>query len=398
MTEENNKINRNLATQAEISLEEVVRLISGSENSDFNRFMRVLPSTVYILDAEKLSIEYVNRDVKEITGVEFQLGVHFLELMEKIVHKDDLRKIKISVLRQKELEPGNFYNTHYRIKTINGDVWVQDRSTLFVNQSDGKRLVIGIVVDITSLMKDVLQTRKSERTLKKNARFKDKFLSIITHDIRGAFSGYLNMSELLARNVGDLSVREIRELANELHISADNLFKLLDNLMDWSKIQRDNVDFLPVTVDLGELAEINVELYKPLANSKKIKLINSIPKETYSLVDFNFTNTLFRNLLSNSIKFTNENGMVGISLINTGERFHVLKFEDNGIGIDESILDKLFNSDEIVTTIGTMNEPGTGLGLAVVKDIVKKSGGRFHIESKPGVGTSFLIYLPVTTV
>lgn len=234
---------------------------------------------------------------------------------------------------------------------------------------------------------------ESEQQLKELNASKDKFFSIISHDLKNPFQTLIGYSDILASQADIFSTEEIKEISTSLNETTKNVYKLLENLLEWSRLQRGSMPLNLDYFDLYSIVNSNLEIVSPKAHSKNIKLINEVPKELIIFADINMINTVIRNLISNSLKFTNENGFIKITY-QSEDNYHVIKIIDNGIGMTENIKNKLFKIDENVTTLGTQQETGTGLGLILVKELVNKNSGEISVESEVGVGTTFIIKIP----
>lgn len=239
-----------------------------------------------------------------------------------------------------------------------------------------------------------MKLSESEEKLMELNKSKDKFFSIIAHDLKGPFQGLLGYSHLLNEHLDGLTKEEIKDFSGELHESASQLFKLLENLLEWSRIQRGVMEFQPRDLHLSEIAAISIELLKPNAHQKKIELINDIPKELLAHADYNMVNTVIRNLLSNAIKFTDENGRIIVSAFQPDDYFVQVSVSDNGIGMSEEDMVCIFRIDTHHSRTGTNDETGTGLGLVLCKDLVEKNHGTITVESKENDGSTFTFTLP----
>lgn len=222
---------------------------------------------------------------------------------------------------------------------------------------------------------------------------KDRFFSIIAHDLKNPFQTLIGYSEVLYKDIKELEKDEIEEFARNLHTSANHLFKLLENLLHWSRIQRNAVQFNPEPEDIYLIAEQNIDISTYSAKEKGINLINKIKEQTYVFADVNMLNTIIRNLLSNAIKFTPTGGNIIIDSVNQSKNVDFL-ITDSGVGMNQETLDKLFRIDSHHTTPGTNQEEGTGLGLILCYDLVKKNNGNITVDSEIGKGTTFTVTLP----
>ncbi len=234
---------------------------------------------------------------------------------------------------------------------------------------------------------------ESEIALKELNAKKDKFFSIIAHDLKNPFQGFLGLTKDLADNFHKFNLDELNEYFSILHSNAKQLFKLLENLLLWSRVQRNSIDYEPENLRIFDLININIDIQKININNKQLKITNDIPKDIEVFADLNMLNTIIRNLLSNAIKFTPKNGEITFRAIDKGSYF-CIELEDTGVGMDEETQNKLFRIDTQITTNGTDDETGTGLGLILCKELVEKNRGKIFVESLPGKGTTFKFTIP----
>ena len=222
---------------------------------------------------------------------------------------------------------------------------------------------------------------------------KDKFFSIIAHDLKNPISNFRDMTKVLVESQDSFTKSEVSEYLSMLNNSADSLFGLLENLLEWSRSQRGIIKYEPVHLDFTYLANNVVSLTLPLAQAKKIELCSTVPENFIIDADVNMINTVLRNLVSNAIKFTDENGRIEISATDH-EYYSEFTVSDSGVGISPDNLKKLFHISENFSTLGTSNEKGTGIGLILCKEFIDKHGGRIWAESEFGVGTKFSFTIP----
>jgi signal transduction histidine kinase len=222
---------------------------------------------------------------------------------------------------------------------------------------------------------------------------KDKFFSIISHDLKGPLNSLTSFSSLLINHTDSLSKDEIRMLAKDLDKSLKNLFALLENLLEWSRSQTGNIEFKFEPFNLAALLQQNKELLLAQARNKKIAIETTHDAALVVSAHRHSVNTVVRNLISNAIKFTPENGCITLSMA-LKENEVVVSVADTGVGMPAEVLQKLFRIDTKHTTKGTADEKGTGLGLILCKDFVEKNGGRIWVESTVGKGSVFSFTLP----
>lgn len=249
------------------------------------------------------------------------------------------------------------------------------------------------VMDITEQKHSEDKIQKINKELYELNAAKDKFFSIIAHDLRNPFNNILNFSKLLIDEIKVLNHPEFEEFASIIYSSAKNTYNLLENLLEWAKTQTGRTKFQLTRIDLREIVAGEIKEVLDIAKSKNIELINNIPDKPAIMADKFMLETIFRNLLSNAIKFTNINGKVEI-YASEKETNVEISVEDNGIGIPEEQIPKLFKIDSNYKTFGTNNEMGSGLGLILCKEFIEKHGGEIRVESVKGKGSCFRFTLP----
>lgn len=224
---------------------------------------------------------------------------------------------------------------------------------------------------------------------------KNKFFSIIAHDLKNPFQAIFGFSELLLRNFNDFDNPQKMELLGMIKTSSESAYNLLENLLQWARTQTDRIEYNPTNIDIQELIDQNIELSKPTADTKRISLISKIECGSEVYADKNMVNLIIRNLLSNAIKFTDIDGMVTLTCARFGKDQMSISITDTGVGISEENINKLFKIDEYYSTSGTSGEGGTGLGLIIGKEFVEKNEGKLSVDSKVGEGTTFSFSLPL---
>lgn len=252
--------------------------------------------------------------------------------------------------------------------------------------------------------KQLLQSKviiKTQELLDKNEELqiinleKDKLLSIIAHDLRGPFNGFLGLSEILAHNLKDLTEEEISDIATNLNSSAHNLYNLLENLLQWSRMRQTSYPFNPSVKTLNSLVDDNMAILLQTADSKNIKLQYSVPENIDVFVDINMFQTIIRNLVSNAIKFTDQGGEVALIAQKINENEVTVSVRDTGMGMSREVIDNLFKLNTISNRPGTDGEPSSGLGLIICKEFVEKHGGTLWAESEEGKGSLFSFTIPI---
>ena len=239
----------------------------------------------------------------------------------------------------------------------------------------------------------LLLQEEKEIQIKKLLSDKDAFFSIIAHDLRGSFNGILGLSEMLLEKENNIVNEEREEFIQLIYQSSKNTFSLLENLLSWAQSQTGRIDFNPSKVEVSAIVNRTISLLAKHAEYKNITIKSEIPLEQFVTADANMLETIFRNLISNAIKFTNTNGQVTISMDKERKQF-VFYVKDNGIGLSSENINTLFDINSKKSTTGTHEELGTGLGLMLCKDFVEKHQGSISVHSKENEGCTFMFSIP----
>jgi len=252
-----------------------------------------------------------------------------------------------------------------------------------------------IIKQKNELENNYKQSLSFSEKLRNSNMTKDKFFSIIAHDLRGPLSGIISLVRLINIKTQSNKLPDETQvnIIEELQKASENTFNLLENLLTWAQNQQGEINFNPDVVDLKKLLhEINNLLLNQLRN-KNITLKIDILPETHLFADKNMLKTVLRNLLSNALKFTNEYGLIKISYFQTDEN-HLISVEDNGVGISKEEVSKLFEIGKKTGSTGTKGEKGSGLGLILCKDFIEKHNGQIWVKSEAGKGSKFSFTLP----
>ena len=236
---------------------------------------------------------------------------------------------------------------------------------------------------------------RSQQKIKESNQTKDKFFSIIAHDLKGPITSFVTITEMLKDQPESISNEKKLHFFNSLNNSASNLEKLLDNLLQWSRSQSGRLNIKPTCINANGLVKQNLDLIADDAEKNNIQLTNLIKKDIKVFADPNLLDTIFRNLLNNAIKFTNPNGHIEVSskvLNDTTIAFHI---SDSGIGISPDDIKRLFRIDEETKSIGSSHRKGTGFGLLLCKEFVENLNGNIKVESQLDKGSTFIFTLPI---
>ena len=251
------------------------------------------------------------------------------------------------------------------------------------------------MVDITQIKSTEFALMEQDKKLRQLNADKDRFISILGHDLKNPFSNILGLSEILTGEINSLNKEEIQDIAKNINKSANITNKLLDDILIWARTQQGKIPFEPQILSFKDICKDALEIITPNANAKNIKINYSSADYINVFADADMLKTVMRNLVSNAIKFTNNGGVINIQAEQNSE-YVTISVIDNGIGIAPNDLKKLFDISVVLTTKGTAGETGTGLGLLLCKEFVEKHGGKIWVEGEVGKGSEFKFTLPLS--
>jgi len=244
--------------------------------------------------------------------------------------------------------------------------------------------------------KVIERTKDLDKTIKElntEIASKDKFFSIISHDLRGPFNALLGFSNHLIDEIDFLNIDDIKTIGLNILKSTKVTYSLLENLLQWSRIQTGRITLEPEIINLKKIVHKIAGLYKNNIDEKNITLAIDVPAGIKILADLNMLETVLRNLLSNSIKFTGKGGGIMVSAKEDID-FVTISVSDTGVGISPDKIEKLFQIGQNISTLGTQNEKGSGLGLILCKEFIELNKGKLSITSKLGSGSQFKFTIP----
>jgi len=344
---------------------------------------------------DKLRLMFFTTSVQKVTGY---LQTEFLKsprLVFKIIYPDDFLMFKKKIKNLYE----NYYKTQEEIelrivhKTGN-IVWIRNKIKVLRNSDGQVQKMYGLVSDISLEKRAEIEIQKTAADLKKLNDAKDKFISIISHDLRTPFSSILGFTDMLL-NDEDLSPSERKQYAFYIKESSESMLALVNSILDWTRLQTGRIRFEPEKVMVNEIIRKAINSSRGFAMKKKINLIDELSSEYFVFIDPGLILQVINNLISNAMKFTPAGGTIAIKAVQSQEpRFIELTVSDTGVGIAEENIPKIFSIESKFTTLGTNGEKGTGLGLSLVREIVEKHGGKIWVESELDKGTDFKFWLP----
>ena len=365
-------------------------------NSDFEQSFKLLfdlsPDGFLISDLTG-KVQYISDSGKKMFGIDdedIEKGI----ILFDYVHEDDKERARNNNIERLK---GN-YNTfsEYRVIRKDGSCFWNETNAAFLKDSNGNPKSLFVVFrDITERKEHEAILAKYTDELKEINSIKDRFFSIIAHDLKNPFNGIMSFSELLLEQLNNNNIGKSIEYAKIIKEASVRGQNLLNNLLDWSRLQTGKIKINYQLVSLKNILDDVTELLMPNAIEKEIKISKNYDNDINIQSDKAVLSTIFRNFINNAIKFTHSHGEIRIKTSFITGQCNIL-IEDNGIGISEERLKKLFKVDSIFSTPGTKNETGTGLGLILCKDFVNLLKGEIKIESELGVGSKVTVTLPIS--
>jgi PAS domain S-box-containing protein len=278
-------------------------------------------------------------------------------------------------------------------KRKNGETFPIDISSSFYHTDEGELRTSMVIRDITEKKKAEQQLRENEARLSELNATKDKFFSIISHDLRNPVHSLMGTIQILNEDINSMDTELVKRFTKNLERTVSKLNGLVEDLLNWSLLQMDAMKFNPEVLPVKQTIETSIEIIEESANSKNITLKFYIDKDLNVIADKSMFNSIMQNLLTNAIKFSYRGNTIDVYAKKLGDQI-VFMIDDKGVGIEKQELDKLFRIDSNHSSDGTENEKGSGLGLVLCKDFIEKHGGTIRVESAPGIGSRFIFTLP----
>ena len=346
---------------------------------------------------DSFSIDWIRGKFEEITGYPKEIMTDLNKWLT-FIHPEDVHIIKNATVK---VQSNQRSVTEYRFKSKTGELkWLSDYTYPVWDEKQMR------VTKIIGAVKDITETKFAEEALKKSEQklinyskelkelntSKDKLFSIISHDLRGPFNGILGNLELLNESISSFTKEESKNMIQNSLKCAKDTYLLLENLLEWSRLQIGSIKLEQTGAKLLNIAESAVQLFSESISNKKISVRIDIEKNLQVSADEFMIFSVFRNLISNAIKFSTSGGKIIISSKSETD-FVITCVEDNGIGISNGDINKLFHIGKHYSSPGTDNEKGTGLGLILCNEFIEKNGGRIWVESEIGKGSRFIFTL-----
>ena len=336
---------------------------------------------------------FYSRQWKQILGYQDHEIDNNVSEWKNRIHPEDLSLVTATVdaYLQHGAKNERFF-CEYRMRCKDRTYkWVQDRGRIHAYAADGSPTrMIGTLADVTERKLAEIELRKSNAT-------KDKFFSIIAHDLKNPFGSMIGFSEMLHENFDSLDSATKRKFVAEIHEGMTKTYALLDDLLLWSRAQRNTIGFSPQRVSLNEMVDEITSVLLLAFKNKSIHFEIDIPRDARIYADRFMLSTILRNLITNAIKFTPKNGRIAISFATTTQGKQSVSricVRDNGVGIPPEDYVKIFDIAQSTLRVGTENERGTGMGLPICYEFVSRHGGNIWFESEVGKGSAFYVALP----
>ena len=367
----------------------------------FSAITQSLPDPIFIIDEDGTYIDiFGGSDRSKYHDGKALIDKNAFEFLDPNTAKDFYNNI------QKALETNDTV-THVYSLSINdlrneidpnapgpeGMMWFEAHITPLGKIKNKKRLVAWVTFNITERYNLNRELQREKEALKKANQTKDKLFSVIAHDLVNPFSSFQQILEIILNNYESFDDETRKDYLTKTYQLARSNNELLQNLLNWSRVQRNKLTLEYSTINLHDLVQENTSYLLSNAKDKNIQIINFVHPETSIQADENALSIVIRNLISNAIKFTYIDGKVEISDYQENNEV-ILKIKDNGKGMDQKTLSSIFNTEEINSSYGTNNEKGSGLGLMLCKEFIERHNGKIWAESLPDKGSEFFISLP----
>lgn len=370
-------------------LEQAQKALKLSEEN-YRTLVNTSADAIVVMDMnEKLTL--ANQSAIDIFGYDSTKSILGKNYFNFISEKD---QEKLSIISSNMFKVGFVRNVEFEMLRKDNSVFPADLSASIIKDIEGNpKGIVSIIRDITKRKQDELRLRKyADEQAELNAT-KDKFYSIIAHDLRSPFQTLIGYSDMLRSNVDNLEKEKIFGYADNIYKASSETFRLLEDLLQWTGSQTGRIKANPEVIYVIEMFYSIIKTYKEVAKKKDILLYSNVIGDLFVNADRNMITAILRNLVSNAIKFTNREGKIVLDA-KENEDSIIISVSDSGIGIAKEYISKLFRIDSTYTTKGTEKEKGTGLGLIICREFTEKNGGTLTVKSEIGKGSTFFLTLP----
>lgn len=319
-----------------------------------------------------------------------EIGIHISTLLKEMFLVSQMKDYE-NQLKNNVRELNDYINEINELK----DLYQTRNEEMQINRQIMEEKAYEMILLNEQLINKEQELSETNTKLESSLKERDKFFSIIAHDLRGPIGSFLGLTKMVTEQSSEFTKEELLEISDMLYKSADTLYNLMENLLNWSRLQRDVIIVEPIPIKVETVINLSLSIYNDAINKKNIEVSKHILKDISALSDLNMLQSVIRNLLSNAIKFTPLNGKIIIESKKIDANFVSIAIQDSGIGMSEDLVSKLFKIDEKVSREGTEGEPSTGLGLILCKEFVEKNKGSISVVSQENKGTKFEIILPI---
>jgi PAS domain S-box-containing protein len=354
--------------------------------------MASLPIAIYVspINAD-VDIELIAGNVESLTGFTKEEYLSRPDFWRSRLHPQDKDRVLAAFAQATEL---GGITIEYQWMIADGSYkWFHDQS--IINNSGENPQFMGVLVDISDLKNAGQEIKNKNEQLNLINAEKDKLFSIISHDLRSPVNGFLGLTNLLDEELENLSTEQIRGIATALNTSAVKVSDLLNDLLEWSLLQRGLTVLKPTSIEIAQIVGQCADTVSEQAKAKNIEVVVAIPAGLAVRADIHALQVVLRNLLTNAVKFTAKSGRVTVTASGFGNSFVKISVSDTGIGINAELTSKLFKVNEKTSRKGTEGEPSSGLGLILCKEFVEKQKGEIGVESTEGKGSTFYFTVPM---
>lgn len=371
-----------------------IRSVKNQEESEskYKILAENVKDVIFTLDIN-LNYTYISPSVKHLRGYEPHelIGKSIFQTVPPESYKRVRKKFMEEIEMTKKDRHKALMNNVMEFELLHKDgrsIWVEVKLSLIFDSNNNLTGILGVTRDINERKQAEKELLKKNKELKSAIAQKDKFFSILAHDLKSPFGHILNFTNLLTEEYESFPEKKRRLFIELINKSSKQIYLLLENLLDWSRSQGGKIEFFPQKINLNKIVTEVLELLSNSANTKKIKLDKNIPEKLMIKADEYMLKTILRNLIGNAIKFTDKQGnvTVGATVSNTDV---IISVADNGVGMNAESLNSFFSLNNVSTKDGTEGEKGTGLGLLLCKDFIDIHGGKIWVESKEGEGSVF---------
>ena len=392
--------NQKKELQAEITERKLIQQVIGDSEEKYRNIAENIDDFLFTFERidKVLKPLFFTNSVEKVTGFAQSEFLSESTFFLKIVHPDDLHivKNKLNTIMKSKIQVSD--EMEFRIINKQGNiVWVRSKINVIRN-NDGKiSKLYGLVSDISLRKKAEEELNRSTENLIRLNETKDKFISIISHDLRTPFSSILGFTDLLIEDKG-LTEVDKKKYVGFIQNSSKSMLELVNSLLDLTRLQTGRIKFEPEKISARMIIKNSINSLSGAAFKKNIDIISKVDGKVIIYADHILMAQVFNNLISNAIKFTKPGGEIVISASPSKKiRFYEFSVKDNGVGIKPENIQELFRVDTKYTSEGTAGEKGTGFGLSIVNEIIEKHGGNIWVESEYGMGADFKFILPITS-